>query len=423
MSITKTHYDFFATDSDALHDNVASEISAIAVKGTPVAGDFFVIEDSAAANVKKHLLFSALESALNHDSLTGFVANEHLDWTTSVGTIHTGNYIEGGAGTDTTAIHDGTASEISAITVKVTPIGADFLLIEDSAAANVKKHVLISTLPAGSEANDLTAAVTWANVPNANITVGSVTQHVASIDHDLTLNFVADEHVAHAGVSIVAGAGMTGGGTIAATRTLDVVGASNGGILVNANDLQLDINSLASDTPVVGDFVAFEDIGGGLDNKCTITTLSTVIDHDTLINFSADEHVASSAAETLANKDLTATTNTLRLRHGMTFEDPTSSDDLTWIFTDRAITITQIRAVLANGSATPTVTYQVKHHTDRSNVGNNLTTSAAVTSVTTGTDATLSDATVPADSWIWIETSAQGGTTPEFAIFMEYTED
>ena len=27
-----------------------------------------------------------------HDSLTGFVANEHLDWTSSVGTIHSGNY-------------------------------------------------------------------------------------------------------------------------------------------------------------------------------------------------------------------------------------------------------------------------------------------------------------------------------------------
>lgn len=39
-------------------------------------------------------------------------------------------------------------------------------------------------------------------------------------DHDNLTNFVADEHVAHSGVSISAGDGMTGGGTIAATRTL-----------------------------------------------------------------------------------------------------------------------------------------------------------------------------------------------------------
>jgi hypothetical protein len=47
----------------------------------------------------------------------------------------------------------------------------------------------------GAEINDLSAVVTWANVPDANITVGSVTQHVASIDHDGLLNFVADEHI------------------------------------------------------------------------------------------------------------------------------------------------------------------------------------------------------------------------------------
>jgi len=31
----------------------------------------------------------------DHDALDNFVANEHLDWTASVGTIHTDNYIEG----------------------------------------------------------------------------------------------------------------------------------------------------------------------------------------------------------------------------------------------------------------------------------------------------------------------------------------
>lgn len=146
------------SDTTAIHDDTASEISAITAKGTPVAGDFLIIEDSAAANVKKSITMGDID----HDALTNFVSNEHIDWTTSSGTIHTGNYndvtvtgatvhtdnyIEGGAGTDTTAIHDNTASEISAIAVKGTPVGGDFLLIEDSAAANVKKHILISSLP------------------------------------------------------------------------------------------------------------------------------------------------------------------------------------------------------------------------------------------------------------------------------------
>jgi len=58
------------------------------------------------------------------------------------------------------------------------------------------------------------------------------------IDHDVTTNFVADEHIAHSGVDITAGAGLTGGGDITATRTLDV-GAGTG-ITVNANDVAVD---------------------------------------------------------------------------------------------------------------------------------------------------------------------------------------
>jgi hypothetical protein len=53
-------------------------------------------------------------------------------------------------GADSTAIHDNIASEISAITAKATPVAGDFLIIEDSAAANVKKSITIADLPTGS---------------------------------------------------------------------------------------------------------------------------------------------------------------------------------------------------------------------------------------------------------------------------------
>lgn len=49
---------------------------------------------------------------------------------------------------DDDAIHDNVAGEISAITEKVTPVSGDFILIEDSAAANVKKRVQVGNLPA-----------------------------------------------------------------------------------------------------------------------------------------------------------------------------------------------------------------------------------------------------------------------------------
>ena len=57
----------------------------------------------------------------------------------------------------------------------------------------------------------------------------NVVSNSAQINHDSTTNFVANEHIDHSSVSITAGAGLNGGGTIASTRTLSVDSASMGG--------------------------------------------------------------------------------------------------------------------------------------------------------------------------------------------------
>jgi len=59
----------------------------------------------------------------------------------------------------------------------------------------------------------------------------------SQVDHDSTTNFVANKHIDHSTVSVTAGAGLTGGGDITISRTLNVVSA-NDAILVNANDIQ-----------------------------------------------------------------------------------------------------------------------------------------------------------------------------------------
>jgi len=51
---------------------------------------------------------------------------------------------------DSTAFHTTAAGEINALTEKTTPVSADLLLIEDSAASNVKKKVQVGNLPAPS---------------------------------------------------------------------------------------------------------------------------------------------------------------------------------------------------------------------------------------------------------------------------------
>jgi hypothetical protein len=68
------------------------------------------------------------------------------------------------------------------------------------------------------------------------------------IDHDALLNFVADEHVAHSGVTVTAGTGMTGGGTIDSTITLNVIGGN--GITANANDIAITDQAVSATVPV-----------------------------------------------------------------------------------------------------------------------------------------------------------------------------
>ena len=60
----------------------------------------------------------------------------------------------------------------------------------------------------------------------------------AQVDHDSTTNFVANEHIDHTTVSISAGSGLSGGGTIAATRTLTLDTSSvhfTGGVKTKLN--------------------------------------------------------------------------------------------------------------------------------------------------------------------------------------------
>ncbi len=81
-----------------------------------------------------------------------------------------------------------------------------------------------------------------------DLTGTTLTADDANIDHDALTNFDANEHVDHTAVDITAGAGLTGGGDISATRTLNV-GAGNG-ITVNANDVALTDAAATTTNPI-----------------------------------------------------------------------------------------------------------------------------------------------------------------------------
>ena len=70
----------------------------------------------------------------------------------------------------------------------------------------------------------------------------NLTSDDSAIVHDSLSGFVADEHIAHSGVTLTAGTGLSGGGTIAANRTfnLDVDSLTNNIGATGAVDLDVD---------------------------------------------------------------------------------------------------------------------------------------------------------------------------------------
>lgn len=68
--------------------------------------------------------------------------------------------------------------------------------------------------------DDSEGAVGWLTV-GSGLSLSGTTLSVAvgSVDHDSLSGFVANEHINHAGVTLTAGEGLTGGGTIAASRS------------------------------------------------------------------------------------------------------------------------------------------------------------------------------------------------------------
>ena len=131
-----------------------------------------------------------------------------------------------------------------------------FSNMEDAIFANVSGH---ATIAAGGALTIANTSVENGMLANDGITIGGVDTSLggsittatilagsavisgsAGVTHDDTTGFVANEHIDHSGVTITAGDGLTGGGTIAATRTL-AVGAGTG-IDVAADAISVDVS-------------------------------------------------------------------------------------------------------------------------------------------------------------------------------------
>ena len=99
----------------------------------------------------------------------------------------------------------------------------------------------------------------------------SIATDDSAIVHDNLSGFVANEHIDHSSVSIASGDGLTGGGTIASTRTL-AVGAGDG-ITANADDIAV----TAAQTTITSVVNSGLEIGRDADNRIKFGTDNNII--------------------------------------------------------------------------------------------------------------------------------------------------
>jgi hypothetical protein len=173
----------------------------------------------------------------------------------------------------------------------VAPASGDLLAIADISNANAIRRITMDNL-----ADLFAGTVTATGLSN---TAGVITVDINSTTEqtgvDGTLDFLLmydasagglkkvnfDDAFAGAGGSVpdtrnlTAGAGLTGGGTLAADRTFDVVGGD--GITVNANDIEVDITGLTAAVATLSDEIMIYDATALGIRKESLTDIKTLV--------------------------------------------------------------------------------------------------------------------------------------------------
>jgi hypothetical protein len=177
-------------------------------------------------------------SQISHDSTTGYVANRHIDHTAV--SISAGSGLNGGGDIsstrtitlDTGSIHflDGVKKELntegvisgSSQVLNGSGVWSGSAQLPSGVVSGSSQILNGTTIHSGAFFNGITVVSGSAQIAFGGITgvPSGLVSGSSQVDHNSTTNYVSNQHVDHTTVSISAGSGLSGGGTIASTRTL-----------------------------------------------------------------------------------------------------------------------------------------------------------------------------------------------------------
>jgi len=171
----------------------------------------------------------------------------------------------------------------------------DNVMSGDATLADTGALTLVSTGVSAASYGDANSVGSFTVDAKGRLTAASS----VDIDHDTLLNFVADEHIAHSGITLTAGDGLTGGGDITTSRSFAVTAGD--GVVANSTGVHVLANTgvTSNSTGVfigqavgTSDNVTFNDlvVSGNLDINGTLTTIdtTTLSVSDSLIELASD---------------------------------------------------------------------------------------------------------------------------------------
>ncbi len=180
-------------------------------------------------DVSNTLTATVAAGGVNHNALQNYVANQHIDHSSVSITAGTG--LSGGgdittsrtlnlANTTVTPGSYGTSSSVASVTVDAQG--------RITSAANTAISVTSAAVSDFAEAAQDAVGATLTDTASVDFTYSDAGNTISAVvlpggvNHDALQNFVANKHIDHSTVSISAGTGLSGGGDITTSRTLNL---------------------------------------------------------------------------------------------------------------------------------------------------------------------------------------------------------
>ena len=260
----------WSTRAAGLGIRIRSALQDIQISANTITLGNSAFSVNGSIGVNGQVLYSNGSSPYWGTQVTGGVTSVATANGLSGGTITTTGtlFVVGANGTSVTATGINVLAGNNQLIANTTGIFLDQTKVDHNLLANYNAnqhfdHTAISVSPGnglvggGTIAATRTLAVSAGNNQVVANTTGVFIDQT-KVDHNLLANYNANQHFDHTAISVLAGTGMTGGGTIAATRTLTLDTAYVSGLTVNnalylggqPNSYYTDITSRLGYTPV-----------------------------------------------------------------------------------------------------------------------------------------------------------------------------